>query len=178
MVFSKDESRSEESARPEEGGSLETALAEEKAKAASYLGNWQRAQADLANYRRRAEAEKEETARFANTFLALSLLPILDDWGRAFGAIPRELAGQPWVEGIRLVDRKLRATLEAQGLSPIKSEGELFDPSIHEAARQEPGKEGYVVRELEKGYRFRDRVIRPAKVAVGAGEGEGGGTNG
>jgi molecular chaperone GrpE len=150
--------------------SLKTALAEEKAKAEGYLANWQRAEADLINYRRRAEQEKEEISKFANTGLMLSLLPILDDLERAFSAVPDDLAASSWLDGIRLIAQKLRASLEAQGLSEIKALGEPFDPNFHEAVMQGKGEEGMVVEELQKGYKLLDRVIRPARVVVGNGE--------
>ncbi len=102
--------------------------------------------------------------------LMLSLLPILDDLERAFTSIPPEMAKLTWVDGVRLIERKLRASLEVQGLSPIKAEGEPFDPRVHEAIGQASGKEGVVIQELQKGYKLHDRVIRPIKVVVGKGE--------
>ncbi len=74
------------------------------------------------------------------------------------------------MDGIRFIERKLRAIMEAQGLSEIKAVGEPFDPRLHEALTQARGKEGVVIHELQKGYKLRDRVIRPSKVAVGNGE--------
>jgi len=74
------------------------------------------------------------------------------------------------VDGIRLIGSKFRASLEAQGLAPIKAVGEPFDPNFHEAAMHGKGKEGMVVEELQKGYKLRDRVIRPPTVVVGNGE--------
>jgi len=102
----------------------------------------------------------------------LNLLPILDDLERAFASIPERLAKLGWVDGVRLIERKLQANLEAQGLSPIKALGEPFDPHLHEAVRQDKGSEGMVVEEVQRGYKFRDRVIRPSKVVVGNGEEE------
>jgi molecular chaperone GrpE len=151
---------------------LKQALAEEKAKAETNLKGWQRAQADYTNYKRRAEQEKEEISQFANSILILNLLPVLDDWERALASIPEDQADLGWVEGVRLIERKLRGTLEALGLSPIEAVGQPFDPNLHEAAMQGKGEEGIVVGELRKGYKFRDRVIRPAKVVVGNGEKE------
>ncbi len=151
---------------------LKQSLAEEKAKAEAYLANWQRAQADFINYKRRSEQEKEEISQFANTILMLSLLPVLDDLERALASIPPHLARLTWVDGIRLIERKLRASLEAQGLSPIKALGEPFDPKLHESAMHGKGKEGIVIEELQKGYKLHDRVIRPAMVVVGNGEEE------
>ncbi|MEA2086267.1 MAG: nucleotide exchange factor GrpE, partial [Chloroflexota bacterium] len=143
-----------------------------KEKVENYLANWQRAQADFINYKRRVEQEKEEISKFANSILMLNLLPILDDLERAFVSIPPRLAELSWVDGIRLIERKLGAILEAQGLSPIKALGESFDPKLHEAAIHGKGKEGTVIEELQRGYRLHDRVIRPAMVVVGNGEEE------
>jgi len=151
---------------------LKQALAEEKAKAEANLAGWQRAQADFINYKRRGEQEKEEIGKFANSVFMLNLLPILDDLERAFISVPPHLAKLSWVDGIRLIERKLWATLEAQGLSQIKALGEPFDPNLHEAAMHGKGKEGMVIEELQKGYKLHDRVIRPAMVVVGNGEEE------
>ena len=152
--------------------SLKKALAETKAEAEANLAGWQRAQADLINYKRRNEQEKEEIGKFANSVLMLNLLPILDDMERAFASVPSHLAKLSWVEGIRLIKHKLWASLEAQGLSQIKAQGEPFDPNLHEAAMHGKGKEGMVIEELQKGYKLHDRVIRPAMVVVGNGEEE------
>ncbi len=157
---------------------LKQAVAEEKAKAEANLANWQRAQADFINYKRRSEQDKEETAKFANSILMLNLLPILDDLERAFASLPPRLAKLTWVDGIRLIERKLRASLEAQGLSEIKAQGEPFDPNLHEAVRHGKGKEGIVIEELQKGYKLHDRVIRPAMVVVGNEEEKEENTNG
>ncbi len=156
----------------EDIGTLKQSLAEEKAKAEGYLANWQRAQADFINYKRRSEQEREEVSKFANASLMFSLLPILDDLERAFTSIPPHLTQLTWVDGIRLIEHKLQASLEVRGLSPIKALGEPFDPKFHEAAMHGKGKEGIVIEELQKGYKLHDRVIRPAMVVVGNGEEE------
>ena len=152
---------------------LKQALAEEQKRAEDYLANWQRALADFINYKRRNEQERQDFNRFANANLILSLLPVLDDLERALSSIPpAKSAKHSWVEGIRLVERKFRAALEAQGLTPIKALGEPFDPNFHEAVRQDKGKEGVVVEELQKGYMIHGRLLRPSKVVVGNGEEE------
>ncbi len=165
-------SKAEEEVVEEDIESLKKALAETKAEAEANLAGWQRAQADLINYKRRNEQEKEEIGKFANSVLMLNLLPILDDMERAFASVPSHLAKLSWVEGIRLIKHKLWASLEAQGLSQIKAQGEPFDPNLHEAAMHGKGKEGMVIEELQKGYKLHDRVIRPAMVVVGNGEEE------
>ena len=167
---SEESQNSEVEAEVEDTETLSKALAEEKAKAEDYLANWQRAQADFINYKRRSEQEKEELSKFANSLLMLNLLPILDDLERALASIPPKLAKLSWVDGVRLIERKLWASLEAQGLSQIKAQGEPFDPKLHEAAMHSKGKEGIVIEELQKGYKLHDRVIRPAMVVVGNGE--------
>lgn len=155
---------------------LKQALAEERARAETSLAGWQRAQADFINYKRRTEQEKEGIGRFANSMLVVNLLPVLDDLERALDSISDDIE-LGWVDGIRLIERKLRGILESQGLSPIKALGEPFDPYLHEAVRQDKGKEGIVVEELQKGYKLYDRVIRPSKVVVGNGEAEEEGEN-
>lgn len=159
-----------EAADTEDILSLKKALAEEGEKAEANLAGWQRAQADFTNYKKRAEQEKEETIKYANSRLLLSLLPVLDDLERAFASIPKRLAGVQWVDGVRLIERKLRTTLEAQGLTPIEAVGESFDPYQHEAIRQDNGEEGIVIGEVQKGYKLHDRIIRPSRVVVGNGE--------
>ena len=156
----------------EDMGTLKQALAEEKQKAESYLANWQRAQADFINYKRRSEQEKEEISKFANSVLMLNLLPVLDDLERALASIPPNLAKLSWIDGVRLIERKLQASLETQGLSPIKAVGEPFDPNLHQAAMHGKGKEGIVIEELQRGYKLHDRVLRPAMVVVGEGGAE------
>ena len=149
---------------------LKQTLVEEKARAEANLAGWQRAQADFINYKRRTEQEKEEISRFAKATLILELLPVLDDLERAFAAIPPRLVQTSWADGVKLIWGKLRTTLETQGLSEIKAVGEPFDPHLHEAIRQDRGEEGVVVEEVQKGYEFNGRIIRPSKVVVGNGE--------
>ncbi len=157
----------------EDAEGIKKALAEAQQKAEDYLANWQRAQADFINYKRRNEQERQDFSRFANAELMLSLLPALDDLERALNSVPpAKSAKHSWLEGIRLVERKFKSSLEAQGLTPIKALGEPFDPNFHEAVRQDKGKEGIVIEEFQKGYMLGDRVLRPAKVVVGNGEEE------
>ena len=153
------------------GGALgpEQQLAEERAKAERYLANWQRAQADFVNYRRRVEGEREEIGRFATASLVISLLPIMDDLERALASVDTRLAGLTWIDGIRLIHRKFQALMEAAGVREIAAKGQMFDPNVHEAVTYDEGEEGRIVRELQRGYRLSDRVIRPSMVVVGKG---------
>jgi len=164
-----EEEKAEAKPETEDLDSLRTALEEEKAKAERYLSNWQRAEADFENYKKRADQDKSENAKFSNMSLILNLLPVLDDFERAFGALPQKLAGLTWIDGVMLVYRKLQSILEARGISEISSVGQPFDPAVHEAVTQAEGEEGKVVDEIQKGYKLHDRVIRPALVVVGKG---------
>ena len=141
---------SPETTNIEDIASLEKALAAEKERAEGLLANWQRAQADFANYKRRTEQEREDFSKSANAGLILSLLPVLDDFERVLSAIPKEQAKLTWAEGIRLVERKFRAAMEAQGLTPIKAHGQPFDPNFHEAVKQDKGKEGIIMNLFKK----------------------------
>ncbi len=153
-----------------EAGQLKQALAEEAAKAENYLVNWQRTQADFENYKRRTVLEKEELSKFANSLIILNFISAVDDLERAFESIPPEIAEVGWVEGIKLIESKLLANMEAQGLVPIKALGETFDPELHEAVRQDNGKDGTILEEVQRGYTFHGRVLRPSQVIVGNGE--------
>ena len=152
--------------------SLKQALDAEKKKAEEYLVNWQRAVADFINLKRRKEQEREDLGKFANSVLILSLLPTLDDLERALNSLPRKPAKSSWIEGIRLIEQNLKTTLQSQGLTPIEALGKQFDPSFHEAVRQNKGKEGIVIEELQKGYLLNDKLLRPSVVVVGNGEEE------
>ena len=167
-----EEQATDEGNEEEQPEDLEQALAEAREKTEEYLANWQRTQADFTNYRRRSEQEKEELGKSANTQLILDILPVLDDLERAFESITPEVAELSWVEGIRLIERKLQTGLEAQGVSQIKALGEAFDPNFHEAEMHDKGEDGMVIQELQKGYMLHDRVIRPSRVVVGNGETE------
>jgi len=127
--------------------------------------------ADFANYRKRNEAERAEFAKFAKSDLIAKLLDVLDGYDRALATVPDELKGQPWVEGMWLVERKLRAILEGEGLEPVDSIGKPFDPYQHEAVAQVPSPEpeGTVIAEHQKAYRLHDKLIRPALVTVSSG---------
>jgi molecular chaperone GrpE len=136
--------------------------------------------ADFANYRKRNEAERGDFAKFAKADLIAKLLDVLDGYDRALATVPDDVKGQPWVEGMWLVERKLRAILEAEGLEPVDSLGKPFDPYVHEAVAHVPSErpEGTVIEEHQKAYRLHDRVIRPALVTVSSGSEEKENTNG
>ena len=144
----------------------DTALTQ--AKVEELTNDLQRMTADFANYRKRNEGERNDFAKFAKSDLIAKLLDVLDGYDRALATVPEEVKGQPWVEGMWLVERKLRSILDAEGLEPIDSLGQPFDPYLHQAVAyvesDEP--EGTVIEEHQKAYRLHDRVIRPALVTV------------
>lgn len=148
---------------------LEKELSEEKEKAAKYLENWQKAEADFSNYRKRIEQEKEDLAREAVSRVLLRILPLIDDLERAFDSLPAKPKDPSWVDGIKLIHRKLLADLEAQGVSAINAFGEAFDPNLHEAVAHQDGEEGKVIAVARKGYKLNDRVLRATQVVVGKG---------
>lgn len=149
---------------------LKTELEAAQAQAAEYLIGLQRERAEFQNFRRRTAEERERDAGLAGDFLLAKVLGLADDFDRAIEARPAALAGDPWVEGVAAIDRKLRLLLESEGVSAIDVEpGAAFNPREHEALVNVPSAEhpeGAVVAELQRGYRIRDRVLRPSRVAV------------
>ena len=103
----------------------------------------------------------------------MNTLPILDDLERALMSVDAHLAGLTWLDGVRLIYRKLQLILENAGVSAIEVEGQQFDPRYHEAVMHADGPEGKVLAEVQRGYKLHDRVLRPAMVVVGKGEGTG-----
>jgi len=129
-----------------------------------------RAVADLQNFKRRVEQDQAELRIFANADLLTSLFPVIDNLKRAFDNLPKELAENEWVKGIQAIEKHLLDTLTSLGLEEIKAIGEQFDPELHEAVMQGPGPKNEILEELEKGFAFKGKAIRPAKVKVGDGD--------
>src|SRR3989475_8720737 len=150
--------------------SVEEQLSKAKEEAQKFRDNWHRAEADFQNYKRRTEQEREELRRFGNVSIIINLLPVLDDFERAFASLDSHLAGLSWFDGMLLIYRKLRQLLENAGVRPIETEGQAFDPRFHEAVAHVEGEEGKVISEVQRGYKLHDRVLRPAMVVVGKGK--------
>ncbi len=160
---------------------LETAVAERDealARSDEYLSALQRERAEFANFRRRTADERQRELGLAGEDLIRKVLVLADDFDRAIEARPAALAGDAWVEGIEAIDRKLRQLMESEGVTVVNAApGTPFDPREHEAIVTVPGTdraEGEIVEEVRRGYRLRDRVIRPALVAVAASPDDGG----
>jgi len=143
-----------------------------RTKADEYLAGLQRERAEFLNFKRRTAEERERDLGLAGEDLIRKVLAVADDFDRAIEAKPADVAANPWVEGITVIDRKLRSLLESEGVSAIDATpGRPFDPREHDAIATIPGTdraEGEIVEEIRRGYRLRDRILRPALVAVAA----------
>jgi molecular chaperone GrpE len=130
-----------------------------------------RSQADFENYKKRAAREKEDAVKYANSSLLQRLVSILDNFELGLAASKTEGEHSPIYSGMVLVQKQLNDLLEENGLQAIEAEGKKFDPNLHEAIAHEPSEsaEGTVVRQARRGYRFKDRLLRPARVIVSSG---------
>ncbi len=150
------------------GAELEAA----RAGSDEYLVALQRERAEFQNFRRRTSEERLRELGLAGEDLIRKVLALADDFDRAIEARPASIAHDPWFDGIAAIDRKLRQLLESEGVTAIDAAaGKPFDPREHEAIVNVPDTgrvEGEIVEEVRRGYRLRDRVIRPALVAVAA----------
>lgn len=148
---------------------IEEQLAEALREKDQFRAMAQRSQADLANYKRRAAEEVVEARRSASTSLLLKVLSVVDDMERALTHVPEGAVAPGWLDGLRLVQRNLSNLLDSEGVTAIEAQGQPFEPWEHEAVLYEEtpdSAEGTVVRVIREGYRLRDRVLRPAQVAV------------
>lgn len=128
--------------------------------------------AEFDNFKRRTQKERVELLQTAGKDIVVSLLPVLDDFERAIKATEKSTEVAPVREGIELVQNKLKSILSQKGLKEIESINNVFDTDLHEAITQIPSPtedlKGKVIDELEKGYTLNDKVVRFAKVVVGA----------
>jgi molecular chaperone GrpE len=149
---------------------LERELASERERATDYMQRWQRAQADHANFRRRAQTEQEQFAALAAAQTMALVLPALDSLERAFKLLPESLRQLTWIDGIALVELQLRRALEAHGLKPFEPQpGEPLDFARHQAIAETPTAEhpeGTIVEVVQRGYELEGRPLRPALVRV------------
>jgi molecular chaperone GrpE len=148
---------------------VEDQLKDAQAKAAEYLDGWQRARADFANYRKRAEKEREEAYQIAAVEVLAKLLPVLDDFDLAVANVPSERAGEDVFKGFQMIHRKLMVLLENAGIKAIHPVGEKFNPAHHEALGEDPAgavPAGHITLVLRKGYLYGERVLRAALVRV------------
>ena len=151
---------------------LETQLAQTKAELEKFRELALRSSADLDNYRKRMSKEREEAIKFANSSFLERLIPVLDNF--EFGLQAARSASSPVsiLEGMKMVQKQFQDFLSSTGIEVIDATGQHFDPQLHEAISQEESKQvpdGIVIRQLRRGYKLRDRLIRPANVVVSKG---------
>jgi molecular chaperone GrpE len=143
------------------------------AKADEYKDHWLRTAADFENFKKRAARERAEALQFANASLIQKLLPILDNFEMAQAAVQNAEAAPGGIAslqaGVAMTQQQLKATLVESGLEEIDANGKPFDPALHEAVSEQEiagVPEGQVVQQIRKGYKLRDRLLRPAAVIV------------
>ncbi len=132
-----------------------------------------RSQADFENYRKRAIREREEAVRFANFGFVEKLVPVLDSFELGLTAARNTQGAESIISGMEMVQRQLEDVLHQFGVEPVQSTGLPFDPNLHEAVAQEQSEtiaEGAVIRQLRKGYRMKERLVRAALVVVSGGQ--------
>ena len=151
--------------------SMEVLLSDAQAKASEYLDGWQRSRAEFANYKKRAEKERDETYQNATVETLRKLLPIFDDFDRAVANVPADKADNDLIKGFSLIHRKLLSLLDNAGVKAINPVGEEFDPAFHEAIGRDESSDvhsGHITVVLQKGYVYGEKVLRPALVRVAA----------
>src|SRR6266516_8065755 len=131
-----------------------------------------RSQADFENYKKRCAREKEDAIKYANASLLERLVAIVDNFKLGLEAAREESEQSPIYSGMTLVLKQLNDFLADNGLQTIEAEEKKFDPNLHEAIAHEPSEqfpEGTVIRQTRRGYRFKDRLLRPSSVVVSSG---------
>jgi molecular chaperone GrpE len=131
-----------------------------------------RSQADFDNFRKRAARDKDDAVKYANASFLERLIPILDNFELGLTAARANAADSPIIAGMDMVARQLHDFLAGTGVEPVNAEGQKFDPNLHEAVAQEASAtvpEGVIIRQLRKGYKLRERLLRPATVMVSKG---------
>jgi molecular chaperone GrpE len=134
-----------------------------------------RSQADFDNFKKRAAREKEEAIKYANSSLLERLIAIVDNFELGLAAAKSEGEQSPVYSGMSMVLKQLTDFLADNGLQPIDAEGQKFDPNLHEAIAHEASEstpEGVVLRQMRRGYRLKDRLLRPSSVVVSSGPGK------
>ncbi|MBU0981841.1 nucleotide exchange factor GrpE [Patescibacteria group bacterium] len=128
-----------------------------------------RAMADLQNFKRRTEEERAEIQIFANLQLLQAIFPAIDNLARAFDTLPDDLKDHEFIKGIEATEKNLLTALQDLGLETIDETGIPADPYLHEVLMEGEGEKGQVTKVFEKGYAFKGKAIKAAKVEVGKG---------
>lgn len=127
----------------------------------------QRALADLQNYKRQAEEEKTRLISLGQINVLSELLPVLDNFTRAFTHMPEDLKQNEWVNGVAQIEKQLLSIIKSVGLEEIPTVGQMVNPNMHEIISTGPGPKDQIITEIEKGYTFQGKVLRASKVIVG-----------
>ena len=166
------ESDGQDTAAQDAGQEAEIAEVDFEAEAAKLKDLALRARADLDNFRKRALREKEEAIRYANNGLLERLLPVIDNFELGLDAAKNAADTASILQGMAMVHKQLQDFLKNNGLEEVQAEGEAFDPNKHDAVSQEFSAEvpeGHVVRQVRKGYKIKDRLVRASSVIVSKG---------
>jgi molecular chaperone GrpE len=145
------------------------------AEATKFKDLYLRSQADFDNFRKRAAREKEDAIRYSNSALLERLLPIMDNFELGLEAAKQAADAGGIIQGMSMVQRQMGDFLQEHGVEILSAEGTTFDPNLHEAVGQEASDsvaEGVVLRQLRRGFKLRDRLLRPATVIVSKGSAE------
>jgi len=145
------------------------------AEATKFKDLYLRSQADFDNFRKRAAREKEDAIRYSNSALLERLLPIMDNFELGLEAAKQAADAGGIIQGMSMVQRQMGDFLQDHGVEILSAEGSVFDPNLHEAVGQEASDsvaEGTVLRQLRRGFKLRDRLLRPATVIVSKGSAE------
>ena len=152
-----------------EGINLMQAFIETQMEAQTNKDGWQRARAEFANFKKRTERERVELFQRASLDTLKALLPIIDDFDRAFESVPEDIGEHAWIGGVSMIQRKFVTLLEQYEVEAIDPSGQPFDPNLHQAIGTEDSDEvesGHVTETLQKGYRVGESVLRLALVKV------------
>jgi molecular chaperone GrpE len=163
----------EETMQPAQADSSEAtsreALDTLTAKVKEYEDLWMRSRAEFANYKKRVDAQMQDSYTNASSDVLKSLLPIIDDFDRALMNVPDELEAHPWISGTSMIQKKMVKLLDDFGVQTVDPTGETFDPNQHEAVAMDATSDqesGTITATLQKGYVIGDKVLRPALVRV------------
>jgi molecular chaperone GrpE len=147
--------------------SPEDELTQLQAKNEELTNNWKRAAADFENYKKRKEAEAPEMMQFAKELTVAKLMPSLQNLEQVLKYAPTDEKYKDWLAGLSGTIMQLEKDMEELGVKKIKSVGEAFDPTMHEAVEEVDGEAGKIIKEIQPGFTVNNKVIIPAKVAVG-----------
>jgi molecular chaperone GrpE len=135
------------------------------------LDNWKRTAADFENYKKRKQQESAALLETAKEMAAIRLLPSLQSLEQVLKFAPNDDRYKDWIDGLKATIAQLEKTMEEMGLKKIKTVGEMFDHNLHEAVSEvESDEAGKIIEEVQPGFTLNNKVIIPAKVAVGKGE--------